>query len=173
MSLTEEERVKIYLSGKNSDKFMIVDKGDEAYALSRKWYLSHSGYAYARPKNATIFFHKVVKGIAGEIDHINHNRLDNRKSNLRPCTRQQNIWNSSISSRNKSGFKGVHWRKTDKRWCVEIHITSGTKKLRIQRLFRTREEAALGYNKMAKEYYGEFATVNVVSSPNVKQGSEV
>ena len=54
------------------------------------------------------------------IDHINNHQLDNTISNLRWCTHQQNSFNSSLSSKNTSGFKGVCWCKKLNRWKAQI-----------------------------------------------------
>jgi hypothetical protein len=55
-----------------------------------------------------------------EIDHINHDRGDNRTSNLRLATRVQNTHNMKLSSRNKSGHIGVHYHTKDRRWISSI-----------------------------------------------------
>jgi len=57
-----------------------------------------------------------------QIDHINHNRSDNRFNNLREVTCQENSKNTSISKNNKSGMNGVFWEKRACKWRVEIKI---------------------------------------------------
>lgn len=54
------------------------------------------------------------------IDHINGNTLDNRKCNLRVCTQAENVCNKSFMSNNTSGFIGVSYSSSRKRWCPEI-----------------------------------------------------
>lgn len=56
----------------------------------------------------------------GQIDHINGDRLDNRISNLRVVTQQQNAFNRVLYKNNVSGFKGVFWNKRQKKWCASI-----------------------------------------------------
>lgn len=56
-----------------------------------------------------------------EIDHINHNRADNRFINLRPVTHSINHHNISMHSRNTSGFNGVSWDKSRNKWCASIY----------------------------------------------------
>lgn len=87
------------------------------------------------------------------IDHANRIESDNRFINLREATQLQNLGNSEKRKHNKSGYKGVHWDKIQKRWRAEIaHIKLGS--------FSTVEEAAAVYAKAAKIRYGEFAHTN-------------
>lgn len=107
--------------------------------------------------------HRAVMGLNPErfpsVDHINHNGLDNRKSNLRVCTNSENGRNKSAQGNNASGYKGVSWKGRDKRWRATIramgkHIHLGT--------FDTPEAAADAYDKAALKYHGEFARTNAM-----------
>ena len=71
-----------------------------------KWSISPSGYV----QTSNLFLHRVILNAPEEyvVDHINHNKLDNRKQNLRLCTVQQNNFNRGIVS-GKSGYLGVSW----------------------------------------------------------------
>ena len=64
-----------------------------------------------------------------EIDHINRDVLDNRKTNLRFVTHSQNIINAKIQSNNKSGHKGVSWAKHMNKWRAQIKDNGKTKHL--------------------------------------------
>jgi hypothetical protein len=90
-----------------------------------------------------------------EVDHINHNRLDNQKFNLRVCTKEENQYNAVLRKDNKSGYKGVYL-KGDK-WYTSI-VYAG-KQIYLGR-FLTAKEGALAYNEAAKKYYGNFAKLN-------------
>lgn len=57
-----------------------------------------------------------------DVDHINHNRLDNRWANLRAATRSENTRNTSIGKRNTSGFVGVTWDKRRSKWMAQIIV---------------------------------------------------
>lgn len=88
-----------------------------------------------------------------DIDHINCNRSDNRLSNLREATRSESKCKQSSSANNKSGFKGVCWNKSNKKWQVACTVHG-----KIYHLghFNTPEEASEIYQKFAKEHHGEF-----------------
>jgi hypothetical protein len=60
-----------------------------------------------------------VKG--KEIDHINRNKLDNRRSNLRHVTRSQNIINAPLRTNNTSGHKNIYWNKRKNGWAININ----------------------------------------------------
>lgn len=95
-----------------------------------------------------------------EVDHINCNPLDNRKCNLRACTRAENLHNSQKPTTGKNLFKGVGYRKN--RWEARIHYDGY---LHYLGRFLTAEEAAATYNAKAIEVAGRFARINVLESP--------
>jgi len=90
------------------------------------------------------------------VDHINHNGLDNRKANLRLATKSQNAWNSS-GRRGRSGFKGVSFEKKTGLWRASIAYHGEKKYLGN---FHDKREAAKAYDRAAKKYHGEFASLN-------------
>ena len=91
----------------------------------------------------------------GEIvDHINGNSLDNRRSNLRLATHQQNIHNQRRNSRNTSGYKGVSYARRMNKWLAKIKINGKCKSLGY---YVTPEEAFAAYCAAAKEAFGDFA----------------
>jgi len=92
-----------------------------------------------------------------QVDHINHNGLDNRKENLRICSSMQNTHNTQIRKNNSSGFKGVSWYKRHDKWVAEI-ASHGTR--HFLGYHDTPEEAARAYDAKAKELHGEFAYLN-------------
>lgn len=91
------------------------------------------------------------------LDHINGARDDNRFENLRECTTQQNSANRSTDRGSHSGFKGVYWYSSHKKWAARI---SWSGKRRHLGYFRTAEEAAIAYDQEAKKLHGEFVRLN-------------
>lgn len=110
-------------------KYALVDDGDFNWLNQWKWWLNTTGYAYTsmileNEGRKKVFMHRFInKTPSGlQTDHINRNRLDNRRNNLRTVTPSQNNYNLSIRSDNKSGYKGVVWRKTFNRWVSYINV---------------------------------------------------
>lgn len=102
-------------------KRVMVDDNYMVLVNSKRIYMSDV-YAVVRDGGKTIPLHRyIMKAVKGqEIDHINRNKLDNRLENLRFCTRSENRKNTSPSSANNYGHKGVHWHIGVKKWCAFI-----------------------------------------------------
>jgi hypothetical protein len=115
-------------------------------------------------KSLMISMHRLIVGAAeGDIvDHINGNTLDNRRSNLRICSRAQNKQNARKKSQSASQYKGVRYRPGKKTttppWMAVI--TANGERLCLGR-FATEIEAARCYDEAAKRYFGEFANCNL------------
>ena len=93
------------------------------------------------------------------VDHINHDTLDNRRSNLRICTVAQNTYNRRPNKKSKSKYKGVGWRENRSHWHVAISVNG--KKISLK-TFKCEHEAARAYNEAALKYHGEFAYINII-----------
>jgi len=141
--------------------FAIVDESDFESLSKFNWH-SHKGYAqrnfYSPQKQTTIKMHRqIMRAEDGkQVDHINGNKLDNRKCNLRICTNQQNTFNSSAHKNSTSKLKGVSWYKSGSKWRAQISINQ--KRTHIG-YFKTEQEAFDAYKKLAKQHYGEFSKV--------------
>jgi len=97
----------------------------------------------------------VVNGhLPDELDHINLIKDDNRISNLRPATSQENSRNTGRRSSNTSGFKGVCWHSRDKKWHARAQDVNGKRKFLGS--FPTPEAASAAYESYASRHYGEF-----------------
>jgi len=149
-------------------KYAIVDPEDFERLNKHKWHAvkqSNTFYAIrcAGPAKKTTYIrmHREIIHPPDHlvVDHINHNGLDNRKANIRPATRSQNNFNRLIIKRKgaSSKYKGVSWRKRRKRWRARIHVYGEYKFLGY---FKEEIHAAKAYDKAAKKYHGEFASLN-------------
>lgn len=146
-------------------QFAIVDDEDYQELMKYRWYAhydkSSKGYYagrgdYSGEKRKDIKMHRqIINTPTGTYtDHINHNTLDNRKCNLRPCTHSQNHMNQRKRSNNTSGITGVHWEKKASKWTARIVINQ---KLIHLGYFSDINEAAEVRRKAEIKYFGEFA----------------
>jgi hypothetical protein len=88
------------------------------------------------------------------VDHKNGNGLDNRRENLRVCTRAQNGMNRRRGKNNTSGYKGVHWCASKQRWLARISVNG---KQRSLGQYTDPQQAYAAYCAAALELHGEFA----------------
>lgn len=137
--------------------YALVDDEDYEYLNNWKWYCS-GGYAtrHSYIPYKTLLMHRVVMGNPDgkEVDHINHDKTDNRKSNLRICTREENARNHPIHKNNTSGFKGVTWNKKANKWQAQIRHCGKNVHIGV---FEDKESASDAYKEMAKKLFGDFA----------------
>ena len=141
----------------------IVDNDDYHALKGFIWYLDNDGYVLRRgPKETGWRFIKMHRLIAGtpdglDTDHINGNRLDNRKCNLRICTRGENLRNRGKPKNNKTGYKGVHYCIVLQAFVAQIGFRYKVFNLGS---FSTALKAHNAYKKAAAYYHGEFARTN-------------
>lgn len=143
----------------------IVDGDDFEWLNQWSWYYAH-GYAVRtiyddKGKPYQLRMHRLIINTPDglDTDHINGDKLDNQRHNLRPATRSQNVANTFVEKQNKSGYKGVSWKKTNKKWCAQIRVDNVVKHIG---LFDNKKDAAKAYNKAAKKYFKEFAYLNEI-----------
>lgn len=156
---------------KKGIKILIDDEDFEKANRGRSLFVKESGLVIISKRingiPRHIFLHKKImqapKGF--QVDHINGDRLDNRKSNLRVCTNSENQRNKKIRSDSKNKYKGVRlYRfvkngKTYRYFYAQVCID---KKTYTKHGAKSEEEAALLYNELAKKYHGEFAKLNII-----------
>lgn len=133
----------------------IVDASDFEWLSKYEWSLHTGGYAQRRVGSRRIYMHAAIAG--PHHDHRNGNRLDNRRSNLRPATKSQNAANSRMRSDNRSGYRGV-----------SFHPASGLWRARVcerTTYHATPEEAARARDAIALAMFGEFARLNFGATP--------
>lgn len=93
------------------------------------------------------------------IDHIDRNKLNNRISNLREATQQENMRNYTKQQNKSSRYLGVSWHKKHKKWTAKIMSNNRQKYLGI---FTSEEEAALAYDKAALARDSRFVSTNII-----------
>lgn len=127
-------------------------KTDRGYIVLKK-YIPKGGNRYTEE-----YLHRYVLGASkGQyVDHIDRDKLNNLRSNLRICTGQQNVCNRP---QQKGQYKGVHQARESGKWIAQITVQYKTKHLGS---FDTPKEAALAYNSAAIHLHGEFAFLNAV-----------
>ena len=135
----------------------IVDDEDYEMLMDRKWFAhkSHIGTYYAktnvrisRGKQSTVCMHRVIMGAQKreEVDHLNHNTLDNRRMNLRTCTTRQNHQNRV--NQGKSPYPGVSQVTNSPKWKATIRAYG--KQLHLG-VYDTEIEASQAYRDKCKE----------------------
>jgi hypothetical protein len=144
-------------------KVALVDDRDFEYLNQWKWQaMQNSGTWYAvrtiySPCKKSIKMHRLITGAPDGmlVDHFNMDGLDNRRANLRVCTKAENMCNRGKQANNTTGFKGV-FRSKD-RYLVQITVDGRIKSIGR---YATPEEAARVYDQAALKYHGRFARLN-------------
>lgn len=152
---------KIKISGLNGEgHFALVDDEDYKEMKKHSWYLTAGGHVITFINKRMRSMHRLVmKANDGVIDHKNGNPLDNRKKNLRPCTHAENNRNARPPAIYKdSKYKGVR-RSSGNTWQATLNSLGSVYTVRG---FSTDRDAAIMYNYLAKQHFGEFAWLNDV-----------
>lgn len=151
----------------NQGNIMLVDRSDINLVANFKWYLNSNGYPstfgtyddtikFPRP----VPLHRILFGQLDEgyvVDHINRDKMDNRRHNLRVCTSLQNSYNKSKLKGQR--YKGVTKHETKNRVTYIASISKDGVKHEIKDI-QTEEEAAKIYDMMAEQLFGEYAGKN-------------
>lgn len=147
-------------------KFAIVDDEDYEEISLFKWHAAlrwRTWYAErATPKSeglarTTSIHRQLLNPGSSFIDHINGNGLDNRRENLRLCDSRTNTYNRQKHMNCSSLFKGVYLHKASGMWRAQIKLNGIRRSLGA---FKLEIEAALAYDKAARDSFGEFAKLN-------------
>ncbi len=126
------------------------------YAARGDWYVTEDGQRKKRTVHMHQLINKTPKGMM--TDHINGDKMDNRKCNLRSVTAQQNQWNKSPKKNGKQKYKGVR-KGSPNRWRAYIEVSGQMMNIGS---FKTEIDAATAYNFYAEKYHGEYAKLNTI-----------
>lgn len=158
----------------NTGLYTLIDDEDYEVLSKHKWNITDKGYVYRvvhEPRNDwnkksakgryikhTIRMHRfLLQPKPSEwCDHINGNRLDNRRANLRICSPAQNSWNRGISKKNTTGAKGIDFLKNRNAWRARIYVEG---KCIYLGYTHDKEEAINLYKQAIKKYYKEYARI--------------
>lgn len=150
----------------NGKGVALVDDADYERVAALRWHLTGHGYVRAYVgmdlgRSQHVYLHRLLLvAAAGQfVDHANGDTRDNRRANLRLCTKQQNNRNR-VSPRTRTGYKGVQRLRGSRHFYASIgvnrrHIYLGA--------FDTQEQAARAYDAAAREHFGPFARLNFPS----------
>lgn len=145
------------------------DSSDWALIAPFTWTVTVNGYAHSTSvkSGGHILMHRLLMGLKPHdgiiVDHINHNKSDNRRCNLRIATKAENCRNRKANKGSSSRFCGVYIVKGSKegRIYIKAGLTTGGKRIHLGS-FASEREAAIAYNNAALKYYGEFANLNKI-----------
>lgn len=142
--------IEMIIMSKGVKYVCFVDKKDYSKIKDYKWSLTHNGYVVSKSKGKQIQIHRIIMDFydkSKDIDHINHNKLDNRKRNLRIVTRSQN-------NMNRLNTKGYYFDKENNKW--RAYIEKNGKRTYLGR-FSTKDEAIKKRKEAEKQFFGVFA----------------
>jgi hypothetical protein len=162
---------------KAAGRVALVDDEDYELVMQRRWWVLESRrpsgsmagpYAYfgtgssRRRDRVFTFMHRLILPGVPEIDHKDGDGLNNQRSNLRPATRTQNNANgpkrrTHAGRPTSSRFKGVSWNKHGRKWTAQIKDGD---RMHYLGIFAEEIDAALAYDRAARDVFGEFARLN-------------
>jgi hypothetical protein len=145
------------------DQYALIDDEDYEQLSQYKWTLDKNGYVVrksgGRKNPKKVMLHRFIMNAPPgfDVDHIDHDLLNNCRANLRICTRSQNNANRLPLSGSTSQYKGVSWNSQRRYWSV-YHTAYGQR--RWLGSFDNEVEAAITYDNAAYAAFGEFAYLN-------------
>ena len=130
-------------------KFALIDDEDFERLFHWKWTYANTGYAKRQSMGKTYLMHRQILNINRKYltDHINYNKLDNRKKNLRVCNPSQNL-------HHRMNKKGYTWSKKSKKWQAQISIKG---KMIYLGLYDNKKDAINTYQQASRKYLGKFS----------------
>jgi len=104
-----------------------VDEDSRPVVREHRWRLNANGYAVTKIEGTSTYMHRLLMPEAGkfEVDHIDGNRLNNRKANLRVVTKKEQMQNRGVRADNKTGHRNVHYDAKKKLYRVCVRLSDG------------------------------------------------
>lgn len=150
--------MELILNSRGVEYTCYYDHEDHDLISGHKWRINHNGYAVTSIKGCTVLMHRLILGLTDrsmQVDHRDHGKLNNQRSNLRICSNAENQYNRLKGKNLTSQFKGV--RRQRGKWRAEIKKAG--KKYHIG-YFRSEVTAAHCYDHAARQKFGTFANPN-------------
>lgn len=137
---------------------ILIDKEDLEKVSTYKWHVEKSrktiNYAQTSLPGKTLRLHRLIMQSDLQIDHINHNGLDNRKCNLRTCTNAENNRNKKTNFNPKSGYTGIRYNEKCNSYYVRIMVNK--KKISLGH-YKSLEDALAARKAGEIKYFGEYS----------------
>lgn len=148
--------------------FALIDDDDAELAAAYKWRPWRSarnrrvypvGKRFVDGQQEIVQMHRLILPSAPDVqvDHINGDGLDNRRSNLRRCTQSENLWNQPAKANSKTGLRGVYYRDDIGKYHGSVTVN---RKRHWTGWYLTAREAAMARDRLAVQLHGEFAYLN-------------
>lgn len=148
--------------------FAVVDDADFDSLSGYAWYRNTLGYVERHilqserlGKKGTVYMHRqIMRPPNGKVvDHINHDKLDNQRHNLRVCAVHENLRNQGPpkTPRKTSSYKGVSWHERNGKWRARVNVRGRDVCIGY---YNSELEAAQAYNDSICKYHGEYAWLN-------------
>ena len=170
--MIEEYKLPLHDRFKNLTGYCLVSKEDYEHLSKLKWSQNKKGYVCSTINGVPWNIHRYIMIVLRKmnlvskqlVDHINNNKADNRRENLRVCTSTENARNKKKKENTSSKYICVSYEKTLCKWIARLKLGGGKKDLRAQ--YEKEDHAAYQVNLWVEEYKLEFAKVNEVTKPD-------
>ena len=150
-------------------KEFFFDKDDYKKIKDYCWYVLNNKYIYGSLNGEKILLHRLIMGVSDsklQVDHINHNGFDNRKSNLRVVTNSENSMNKNYQKNNDLKIKGIYRHSQHAGYCADIGINGKTIHLGC---FKDINDAIKARKEAEEKYFGEYSYNNSMAMSNLIQ----